>query len=308
MNNTIHIPVLCREAVEMMNLHEGDEVVDGTFGAGGHSREILKIIGKTGKLIGIDRDRSILEKVQKDFKNLKNVFLVNDKFSNLDLIIKNHGFNHLKAILLDLGFSSWQLVDEGRGFSYDVEGDLDMRMGVSDLTAAQILNEYNEEQLFKIFRDYGEIERPGNIVKLVISSRRALIYQKTSDLRKVLEDSGITQKSGRNLWARIWQALRMEVNGELEELASALEKGLNCLESGGRLAVISFHSLEDKKVKSFFKEKSISCVCPKEFPKCMCGKKAELKIVNRKAIVAGEKELLNNYKSHSAKLRVAEKI
>jgi len=304
----LHVSVLKNEVLEQMNIGEGSVVADLTLGAGGHSEDILKVIGESGKLLGIDRDNTILNKTRKRLAKYSNVDIVCDEFENFCKIAEGKKYSEFDAILLDLGLSSWQIDNNDRGFSYLTDSVLDMRMSNEGQMASDILNEYTEEELNKIFRNYGDVKRSKTFVKKIASFRRAKSFKYVSDLLSVVDDFALYHEQKRNIKGRIWQALRIEVNREYVQLHEVLKCSISMLKEGGRLCVISFHSGEDKIVKNYFVEESKECVCPKEFPKCVCEKKASIKIITKKPIVPKKEEVGTNIRSHSAKLRVAEKI
>ncbi len=303
----IHVSVLANEAIESMNIKPGSVVADLTFGAGGHSRKIIQTIGGDGRLLAVDRDQSIIDQVQTEFDK-KNVVLVCDRFSNLKNIAKNHDFIFFDAILLDLGISSWQLDNNDRGFSYSSKASLDLRMGEGGLTAAKILNEYSEEKLAQIFWSYADIERSRQLAKRIVQARIIKNFEYTTDLKDLLDGWLNWAEKKRNYYGRVWQALRMEVNDELGEIEQGLSQAVDLLKDDGRLVVISFHSKEDRLVKKFMSDCAKGCVCPKEFPECICGHRSTLKVLTKKPIIPTKKELEYNIRSHSAKMRVGVKI
>ncbi len=307
----IHKPVLLGEAIDSLNLKKGSVVVDGTLGAGGHAIEIVKKILPRGKLIAIDRDERSIE----NFKGIiskKELIGVSDNYANLENILRGLGIKTVDAILIDLGFNSDQIEDAQRGFSFQHDGPLDMRYSLKDqrLTAADVINNYPEEKLVEIFRNYGEEKFARNIARAVVVSRKEERINRTGKLVEIIS-ANIPQryKSSRIHFAtKVFQALRIEVNQELDNLRSFLDQSIGALASGGRLAVISFHSLEDRIVKNFFKLHSKDCVCPPKFPKCICQHRKSLKIITKKPIIATEEEIRNNSRSRSAKMRVAQKL
>ncbi len=304
----LHVSVLKNEVLDQMNLKNGSVVADLTLGAGGHSIEILKSIGSKGKLLGIDRDETILDKTRIRLAGNANIDIVCDEFENFCKVAKRLDYTGFDAILIDLGLSSWQIDNNDRGFSYLSDAELDMRMSNSGDTAAEILNTYSEDDLNKIFRNYGDVKRSKTFVKKVASFRRAKSFRYVSDLLSVVDDFALYHEQMRNIKGRIWQSLRIEVNREYEQLHQVLACAIKMLNKGGRLCVISFHSGEDRIVKKFFLEEAKSCVCPKEFPQCVCEKESSIKIISKKPIIPKEEEVGNNIRSHSAKLRVAEKL
>jgi len=304
MKEFTHVPVLLEEAIAGLNLKPGAIVVDATFGRGGHSREILKSIGKNGKIVGVDRDRLAINIARNEWRDQR-LILAHSRFSQIAEVLDANNIPVVDAVLMDLGMSSLQL-DDDRGFSWqNTSVDLDLRMGLSDMTAATILNEYDETELHRVFRDYSDIFSK-KFIKNIVSFRRAKEFNKTGDLLKVVRQT--FSKSERNVYARIWQALRIEVNNEMGELRLGLRAAVKRLRVGGRLAVISFHSVEDRMVKNFMREKSTNCHCPPEIPQCVCDVSPSLKIITKKAIRPTQAEIIQNIRSKSARLRVAEKI
>lgn len=311
---SIHKPVLLNEAINGLDLKEGNIAVDATLGGGGHSEKILAAIGDKGKLIAIDLDKDAIESFKSKIKNSnfkinENLFLVNDSFADLKNVLKSLGVEKINAVLADLGWSSDQL--SGRGMSFTKDEPLDMRLDrKQELTAEKVVNEYGEDELKKIFKEYGEEKFAKNI------SRKIIEYRKTKKIRTTGELSEIIKVAipkryhhGKiNPATRVFQAIRIEVNGELENLKKFIPEAIDALESGGRMAIISFHSLEDRIVKINFRENAGGCICPNTFPQCRCGKKPKIEIITKKPIIPGEEELKNNPRSRSAKLRICKRI
>lgn len=290
-----HIPVLLKEAVEGLNLKTGDRVVDGTFGDGGHAQAILQNIGPSGQLLGIDLDPDNIRRAQEKAPN--NLLLVNDNFVNLKKIVEEINFGPVKAILLDLGWSRTQLERGGRGFSFAKDEPLDLRLSRRGPRAADILNTYSLEELGRILREYGEERRWREIAEAIFQYRRNKKIESTLELVSIIVKAlglkeGDLRKRRVHPATKVWQALRVAVNRELENLAAALPQAVEVLSNGGRLAVISFHSLEDRIVKQYFKNQA-----PKN-----------IKLVNKKPIRASRAEIKDNPGSRSAKLRIAEKL
>jgi 16S rRNA (cytosine1402-N4)-methyltransferase len=307
----IHKPVLLGEAIESLNLKKGSVVVDGTLGAGGHAIEILKKILPDGKLIVIDRDEKAIENF-KEIISKKELIGVSDNYANLENILRGRGIKTVDAILIDLGFNSDQIENAQRGFSFQKDGPLDMRYSsqTQKITAADVINNYPEEKLVGIFRNFGEERFARNIARAIISSRKEKRISRTLELVEIISAS-IPQRyrNGKiHPATKVFQALRIEVNQELENLKTFLDQSIKMLASGGRLAVISFHSLEDRIVKNFFRLHSKDCVCPPKFPKCVCGHIKSLKIITKKPIGASDEEIRTNSRSRSAKMRVAERL
>ena len=307
----IHKSVLLGEAIEALELKEGAIVVDATLGSGGHSQEILKRIGEKGRLIAIDQDQKAVEDFRKlEGDNLR-VSLVKDNFSNLDLILADLKINSADAILADLGFSSDQLEDAERGMSFQQDAPLDMRLDQEgELTAEKIVNEYSLEQIEKIIREYGEEQFARNIAKKICEARDIAPIKNTFTLVEIIESAipGKFKNGKINCATKTFQALRIAVNQELEALEKFVPMAIEKLSTQGRLAIITFHSLEDRIVKNIFRENARGCICPPDFPTCVCGHKAKIKIITRKPIVPSDLEVTENSRSRSAKLRVCEKI
>ena len=306
MNSSYHVPVLSAEVIDYIISDKSGIYIDGTLGGGGHSKLLLDKLSHEAKLIGIDQDEDAILTARKTLARFENVQLVQDNFKNLSQILANLKIGEIDGLLLDLGVSSYQIDSDRRGFSYNVDTVLDMRMNQNDpLTAANILNEYGKEELTKIFFDYGEERKSRVIANLIVKERE--IFKSTVQLIKIIEKVVHPKYKIKSL-SRIFQALRIEVNKELESLKLVLDDSLSLLKSGGRLAVISYHSLEDRITKRFFKYWENPCTCPKELPVCSCGKTAKLKIITKKAIKATSTEIAKNNRARSAVLRVGEKI
>ena len=296
-----HIPVLPKEVIDALGLTLDSIVVDATLGGGGHSEMILGKLGKDGLLFGIDQDAAAIKAATKRLQSYKNFRPIHSNFTQLDV-------GNVDAILADLGVSSHQIDTDKRGFSYMTDGPLDMRMNPDQkFTAADLVNNAKESYLKFIIKEYGEERFAGRIASAIVSSRP---FNSTLQLSKVIENSvpGAYYRTGGHPAKRTFQALRIEVNKELEALESFLHKAVDALNPGGRLAVISFHSLEDRIVKQTFKHYASSCLCPPKSPQCICGHKAKLKIITKKPITASKEELKINPRASSAKLRVAEKL
>lgn len=306
----IHYPVMREEVIEGLNIKPDGVYCDCTLGGGGHTRLILEKLSEKGRLIAIDRDIAAIENA-KIYINDSRLMLVKDNYSNIDSVIAASPFKKVDGILMDLGVSSYQLDNAERGFSYRFDAPLDMRMDESDtLTAHEVVNGYGEKALARIFFDYGE-ERFGNrIAERIVRERQNEPIKTTLRLVEVISAAipAKNRNQGGNPAKRCFQAIRIEVNGELEVIGQTIENGVSLLNEGGRIAVISFQSLEDRIVKTTFKKLVSPCTCPRDFPICVCNKKPSIKLIAKKAITASEKELFENSRSHSAKLRVAEKI
>ncbi len=307
-----HKSVLLEETIDLLNVREGGIYIDGTIGGAGHSREILKRIGETGLLIGIDQDTNALKKADSVLREVgANYKLFHANYKEFENILDELNIDKVDGILLDLGVSSYQFDEGDRGFSYNYDARLDMRMDrSSSLSAWEIVNEYSKEELTKIIRDYSEERFAFKIADKIVKKRSIKTIDTTFELVDVIKES-IPMKfriKGGHPAKKTFQALRIETNDELGVLRSALDRMINRLDSKGRMAVISFHSLEDRIVKETFKYRFLDCICPPESPICTCNKKREIEIITRKPVIAKEKELEENNRAHSAKLRVAEKI
>lgn len=314
MSGTIHKPVLLRESIDGLNLKPGDTVVDATLGGGGHSREILKKILPGGKLVAIDQDGGVIEKFRRYLESnqeQENAILVEDNFACLDRIIHSLKIKSVNAIIADLGISSDQLDDAKRGFSFSKDGPLDMRMSKSlEKSASGIVNAYSEKELAKIMKEYGEEKFARIIARKIVEQRKKKSISTTVELVEIIGSSVPEKYKHQKLHfaTRTFQALRMEVNQEIQNLEKFLAQAVELLRPGGRIAVISFHSGEDRVVKKIFAENARGCICPPGFPICRCEKKEILKIITRKPIAPKDDEIQNNPRSRSAKLRVAEKL
>lgn len=304
-----HKSVLLEESIVGLNIKKDKVYVDGTMGGAGHSKVIESKID-TGKLICIDQDIDAINN-SKDILDLNKSIVVNDNFNNIDKILKELEIPKISGILLDLGVSSYQLDNKKRGFSYMKDDLLDMRMDKnSDLTADYVVNNYSEEELFRIIKEYGEEKWAKRIAKFIIEERKLSHIKTTLELVEIINKAipkGARAK-GSHPAKRTFQAIRIEVNNELDIISSTIKKVLPFLEEGGRIVIITFHSLEDRIVKKTFNDLALNCICPPEFPVCNCSKKSEIKIINKKPILPSKEELENNSRSKSAKLRIAEKI
>ena len=306
-----HVSVLLNECIEGLNIKDNGIYVDGTLGGGGHSSEILKKLSDKGLLIGIDQDRDALKAASARLQNYKNVKYVHNNFYNVDSILNELGIEKIDGMLMDLGVSSYQLDTGDRGFSYMQDAPLDMRMNRDNsLSAYEVVNNYDEEELYRIIRDYGEEKFAKRIARFIVEKREEKNIETTLELVEIIKAAipAKARREGPHPAKRTFQAIRIEVNSELSILNKAIEDGVNRLNKGGRMAIITFHSLEDRIVKLKFKELATACTCPKEFPICICGVKAKVKIISRKAIEPSKEEVDENPRSRSAKLRVIERI
>ena len=310
--NFSHTSVLLFECIESLNIRDGYTYVDCTTGGGGHSLEIAKRMGKNSRLICFDRDKNAIAAAGERLKDfLDQITFINDNFSSLDSVLKELKIDNLGGVLADLGCSSHQFDVPERGFSYMHDAPLDMRMDTdAPLSAYNVVNEYSENDLKRIIFDYGEERFAPRIAQRICAARESAPIKNTLELAEIIS-SAIPQKyryeSG-NPAKRSFQAIRIEVNGELDCIPKAIEEGAEMLNVGGRMSIISFHSLEDRLVKNGFQKLEKPCTCPSDFPVCVCGKKQSVKIITRKPILPSKEELEYNSRSHSAKLRVCEKI
>lgn len=306
-----HVSVLLNECLEGLNIKENGIYVDGTLGGAGHSSEILKRLSKEGRLIGIDQDTDALKAAKERLKDYSNVTFVHSNFSNIENVLNNLNIDGVDGILMDLGVSSYQLDEGERGFSYMKDAPLDMRMNrENDFSAYNVVNEYSEEDLYRIIRDYGEEKFAKRIASFIVENRQEKNIETTLELVEIIKNAipAKARREGPHPAKRTFQAIRIEVNSELSILNKTIEDGVEKLNKGGRMAIITFHSLEDRIVKNKFRDLAVSCRCPKEFPVCVCGEKAKVKIISRKAIEPTKEEVEVNPRSRSAKLRVIEKL
>ncbi|HHU91618.1 MAG TPA: 16S rRNA (cytosine(1402)-N(4))-methyltransferase RsmH [Halanaerobiaceae bacterium] len=309
--NKEHIPVLLEETIEYLNCQKEGIYIDGTLGRGGHTGEILKKLEGTGKLIGIDRDIEAIRKVEERYGKLANLDLIHDNYINIPAILDRIGIREVDGMLFDLGVSSPQFDNPERGFSYNYDAFLDMRMDQEqELTAAEIVNTYSQEDLSRIIKDYGEEKWASRIADFIVKARKRKPIERTLELVEIIKAAipAAARRSGGHPARKTFQALRIATNNELNQLEEMLGKVVAYLKPGGRICVITFHSLEDRIVKNKFRQLAQNCTCPPDFPVCVCDNKAELKILTRKPVTASKEELANNSRARSAKLRVAEKI
>ena len=306
-----HRSVLLDECIEALNIKEDGIYIDGTAGGGGHSFEIAKRL-TTGLLIAVDQDADAIEAAGKRLAPYGDrVKIVRDNFCNLASVCASLGIDKIDGLLLDLGVSSYQLDTAERGFSYMADAPLDMRMDKrAALDAYRVVNEYSEAELKRIIWEYGEERFSGRIAARIVKERANKPITTTGELVQLIKSAmpaGV-REGGSHPAKRTFQAIRIEVNKELNVIAPAIDSAVNLLDEGGRIAIITFHSLEDRIVKETFAEAASGCTCPRDFPVCVCGKKPRLRLVNRKPILPSAEELAENHRSHSAKLRVAEKV
>lgn len=307
-----HTSVLLYECIEALNIRDGYTYVDCTAGGGGHSLEIAKRMGKNSRLICFDRDKSAIAAASERLKDYRDqVIFINDNFSSIDRVLRDLNVTNLGGVLADLGCSSFQFDTPERGFSYMHDADLDMRMDTdSPLSAYEIVNEYSEAELRKIIYDYGEERFAPRIASAICKQRDIEPIKTTHQLTQIIKSAipKAARADGPHPAKRTFQAIRIEVNKELDSIEPMIKCAANNLVSGGRIAIISFHSLEDRIVKLAYRSLSQGCTCPRDFPVCVCGNKPKIKDITKKPILPGEEELNNNPRARSAKLRVAEKI
>lgn len=306
-----HTSVLLEETIEGLNIKPGGIYVDGTLGGGGHSREIAARLGENGRLIGIDQDEAAIEAAGKRLSEFGDkVSIVRSNYRNTKAVLASLGITGIDGMMLDLGVSSYQLDTQERGFSYRFDTPLDMRMDTSQsLTAREIINYYDEMELFRVIRDYGEEKFAKNIAKHIVQAREKKPIETTGELNEIIRASipAKMRAEGGHPSKRTFQAIRIECNKELEVLKDSLNELIDLLNPGGRLCIITFHSLEDRIVKTAFKQAAYPCTCPSSFPVCVCGKVSQGKVITGKPILPGEEEREENPRSKSAKLRVFEK-
>lgn len=305
-----HISVLLNECIESLNIKPDGIYVDGTLGGAGHSYEICKRL-TTGRLIGIDQDMNAINAATERLKEFKDkVTLVHSNFSNVKQVFEDLGIEKADGFLLDIGVSSHQLDEAERGFSYMQDAPLDMRMDTSrSLSAYEVVNEYSEKDLNDIIFEYGEERWAKRIAEFIVAERKIKPIETTFELVDVIKKAVPkgARKDGPHPAKRTFQAIRIEVNGELDVLKTAINDMTDLLNPKGRLAIITFHSLEDRIVKNEFRKQENPCTCPREFPVCVCGKKSKGRVVTRKPILPSDEELSANHRARSAKLRVFER-
>ena len=306
-----HKPVMLWECIQGLNIKPDGIYVDGTLGGAGHSKEIANRISENGLLIGIDRDEEAICVARERLSEFNNIKFVNDNHDNIKSILSNLSIPKVDGILLDLGVSSYQLDEGKRGFSYMNPGILDMRMDKKqDLTAKEVINSYSEEKLANIIYEYGEEKFSRQIARKIVKYRESKIIETTDELVKIIEDAIPKKISNGHPAKRTFQAIRIEVNNEIEPLYNTVIDCIDSLKSNGRLCILTFHSLEDRAVKLAFNDSIGKCTCPPGLPYCVCGAKERTKgkVITKKPILPSTEEMENNSRSKSAKLRIFEKI
>lgn len=309
--NFEHVSVLLKETVDGLDIKPDGIYVDGTLGGGGHSEEILSRL-TTGKLIGIDQDENALRAASERLKPFGERFIpVRDNFSNILSVLKDLNIDRIDGMMMDLGVSSHQLDEADRGFSYRYDAPLDMRMDQrSQLDAYKVVNTYSEDELNRIMKEYGEEKWARRIAQFICEARAEKPVETTLELVDLIYKAipAGARKEGGHPAKRTFQAIRIEVNGELEIIKQTIEDITSVLNKNGRISIITFHSLEDRLVKQTYKALAQGCICPPEIPVCVCNNKPKLKVITRKPVLPSDEELEHNARSKSAKLRVAKKI
>jgi 16S rRNA (cytosine1402-N4)-methyltransferase len=303
-----HIPVMLEECIEGLDIRPDGIYVDGTAGGAGHSSAIAARLNEKGRLIALDRDPDAVAVATERLSVFSNASVFHRNYSEIRAVLDELDIDYADGILMDLGVSSFQLDEGSRGFSYHSDAPLDMRMSKEGMSAADVVNTYTESELARIIFEYGEEKFSRRIASNIVKARETAPIETTLQLADIIRES-VPQKARRekNPCKKTFQAIRIAVNGEFEHLEKGLEDAFYSLRAGGRLAVITFHSLEDRIVKKKFAEWCKGCICPPDFPQCVCGHKPQGKLVNRKPLEAKEKELERNNRSRSAKLRIIER-
>ncbi len=307
-----HTSVLLEEAIDYLNIRPDGVYVDGTLGGGGHSLEIAKKLDDSGRLIAVDRDPDAIEAARERLAGyMDRVTVIHGNFRNLYHLVTEAGYPGADGILLDLGVSSHQLDQPERGFSYMHDAPLDMRMDTTQsLTAREVVNGYSREELHRVIREYGEERWASRIASFIEKERGKKPIETTFELVEIIKSAipAAARRKGPHPAKRTFQAIRIEVNNELGILRETITGGLKLLNPGGRFCIISFHSLEDRMVKDIYKEMENPCTCPREFPVCVCGKEPVVRVITRKPVLPGGREIEQNPRSRSARLRVAERL
>ena len=306
-----HVSVLLKETIDGLNINPDGIYVDGTLGGGGHAYEVCKHLSSKGRLIGIDQDIEALEAARERLSEFEDkVTMVRSNYCEIDTILKDLDIDKVDGIVLDLGVSSYQLDNLERGFSYKADAPLDMRMDTRQMiTASDVVNNYSENELYRIIRDYGEDRFAKNIAKHIVMARKKKPLTTTGELSEIVKESIPMkfQAKGGHPAKKTFQAIRIEVNNELKVLKDSIDTMIEHLNLGGRICIITFHSLEDRIVKTKFRENENPCTCPPDFPVCVCGKVSKGKVITRKPIIPSEEEIVNNKRAKSSKLRIFER-
>ena len=306
-----HKSVLLEETIDGLNVKADGIYVDGTLGGAGHAMEVCKKLSAKGRFIGIDQDQDAIIAASERLAAYKQATIIRSTYCYMVPELAARGIHKVNGILLDLGVSSYQLDNEERGFTYRVDAPLDMRMDQRQtLTASDIVNGYEERELYRIIRDYGEDKFAKNIARHIVTARQTKPITTTGELTEIIRQSipmKMQVKSGHPA-KRTFQAIRIELNRELDVLRDSLDGMIDLLDDGGRLCIITFHSLEDRIVKTIFRKNENPCTCPSDFPVCVCGKKSKGRVITRKPILPGEQEMEENPRSKSAKLRIFERV
>lgn len=306
-----HVSVLLKETIDGLNINPDGIYVDGTLGGGGHAYEVCKHLSSKGRLVGIDQDSEALEAARERLSEFEDkVTMVRSNYCEIDTILKDLDIDKVDGIVLDLGVSSYQLDNLERGFSYKADAPLDMRMDTRQMiTASDVVNDYSENELYRIIRDYGEDRFAKNIAKHIVMARKKKPLTTTGELSEIVKESIPMkfQAKGGHPAKKTFQAIRIEVNNELKVLKDSIDTMIEHLNPGGRICIITFHSLEDRIVKTKFKENENPCICPPDFPVCVCGKVSKGKVITRKPIIPSEEEIVNNKRAKSSKLRIFER-
>lgn len=307
-----HTSVLLHETVDGLNVRPDGIYVDATLGGGGHAFEVCSRLGGKGRFIGIDQDADAIEAAKKRLEGFgEKVTIIRSNYRDMKPQLQKRGIDSVDGIVVDLGVSSYQLDTADRGFSYRVDAPLDMRMDQrQEMTARDIVNDYSEADLYRVIRDYGEERFAKNIAKHIVEARQKAPVETTGQLNEIIRRSipMKIQKTSGHPSKRTFQAIRIELNSELEVLKCSLDDMIDMLRPGGRICIITFHSLEDRIVKSTFRKNEDPCICPANFPVCVCGRTSKGKVITRKPILPSEEEMESNSRSKSAKLRIFERI
>lgn len=306
-----HKSVLLKETIEYLNIRPDGVYVDGTLGGGGHAYEVCKRLSKKGRFVGIDQDEDAIKAATRRLSEFEDkIQIIRGNYCDMQEVLAEEGLVGVDGIVLDLGVSSYQLDDPTRGFTYRVDAPLDMRMDKRrDFTAKDLLNTYSEQELYRIIREYGEDKFAKNIAKHIVQAREKKKIETTGELTEIIKAAipAKVRMSGGHPAKRTFQAIRIELNRELQVLEESLEDMIYLLNPGGRICIITFHSLEDRIVKNIYKKSENPCTCPSDFPVCVCGKQPLGRVVTKRPVVPTEEELAYNSRSKSAKLRVFER-